>query len=391
MILSPLTTDRRKWRWMADHSDHQTTTQWAWSAGLASVPTVLLAISSGSVRCKDEMERFGEKSEKRSGAGDDGGPSPKRRAKSQNHGYYCAVPECSNRSGSASADTKPLSFHRFPQNEARRKQWTVAIRREVGKNFQVTSNTRVCSAHFKEENFKKMTSYGAECHVRQLISNAVPSSFDWNDYGRMVPPARRVLVRHAPVKSTRQKLEEERERASSLALPAQDASACNITESEVCSRHPTPAPHPDHDCYTCRRPKTSMEEYVETLEGKIERLEGELADLRSRSISLEAIKDDDVLFKHCTGLPNVKVFNALLKYLTPKAKRLRWWRGSVTKDSLCIAGKRRGSRTYSCKLSISEHFFAVLVRLRTAVSVKEIAHRCDVSPSFFFLSFSPPG
>ena len=64
------------------------------------------------------------------------------------NGYCCCVPLCSNRSRLDPS----LSFHRFPgeSRSALRKAWIHAIRRE---KFAVTSNTRVCSAHFKDEDF----------------------------------------------------------------------------------------------------------------------------------------------------------------------------------------------------------------------------------------------
>ena len=44
--------------------------------------------------------------------------------------------------------------------------------------------TRVCSAHFREDDFQKTTSIGSKCHVRRLVSTAVPSVFVWNDFRR---------------------------------------------------------------------------------------------------------------------------------------------------------------------------------------------------------------
>ena len=64
------------------------------------------------------------------------------------NGYCCCVPLCSNRSRLDPS----LSFRRFPgeSGAGHCKAWIHAIRRE---KFAVTSNTRVCSAHFKDEDF----------------------------------------------------------------------------------------------------------------------------------------------------------------------------------------------------------------------------------------------
>ena len=65
----------------------------------------------------------------------------KAKVRHSNAGYYCCVPQCSNRSSD-----KTLHFHRFPADRNNRKRWCVAIRRDVGANFVITSHTRVCSA-----------------------------------------------------------------------------------------------------------------------------------------------------------------------------------------------------------------------------------------------------
>ena len=147
------------------------------------------------------MEPVGQK--RRRGEIDDEAPPAKRagRSRSSNHCYYCAFPLCSNRSGPGCS----LSFHRFLSDGARKKAWIVAIRREVGKNFPPTSNTRVCSAHFKEEDYVKTLSIGTSMLVKRLVGDAIPSAFAWNNYGKQ-SPSRRVIVRPPPVECKRKVL-----------------------------------------------------------------------------------------------------------------------------------------------------------------------------------------
>ena len=145
---------------------------------------------------------------------------------------------------------KTLSFHRSPPNEKRRRAWIIAVRQDR-KAFYYYFNLPVCAAHLTEDNFQKTTSIGSKCHVRRLVSTAVPSVFAWNDFSKNRPPRRRVFIRHAPVESARRKLEKESKRASLEVLQAKDAFACHISDGS--DRHPTPAPHPDHDSYTRRQ------------------------------------------------------------------------------------------------------------------------------------------
>ena len=68
----------------------------------------------------------------------------------------------------------------FPSDSSRRKKWNAAIRRDVGKFFQVISRTRVCLAHFKNNDFVLSSSYQTESVLRRLFCTAVPSVFDWS-------------------------------------------------------------------------------------------------------------------------------------------------------------------------------------------------------------------
>ena len=112
---------------------------------------------------------------------------PAKRKRTSSRGYYCAVPECKNRS-----IDKLLSFHRFPNEDARRAEWVRAIRRDVGKNFQITSNTRVCSAHFKSDDYIDKLASGEAAVKKRLKSDALPSQFAWTAPSKS---ARRVLKR----------------------------------------------------------------------------------------------------------------------------------------------------------------------------------------------------
>ena len=105
-------------------------------------------------------------------------------------GYCCCVPLCQNRS----VNDPSLSFHCFPNDRTRtdvRKTWIVAIRRDEGRNFKVTRNTKVCSAHFVPEDFKTSAYTTLPGHSRRiLLPTAVPSIFSWT---QVVESKRRIL------------------------------------------------------------------------------------------------------------------------------------------------------------------------------------------------------
>lgn len=47
-----------------------------------------------------------------------------------------------------------ISYFKFPEEKDIFKKWIVAIRRDMGEYFQVTEHARVCSRHFKQDDFK---------------------------------------------------------------------------------------------------------------------------------------------------------------------------------------------------------------------------------------------
>ena len=65
------------------------------------------------------------------------------------------------------------SFHKFPDDEGVLRQRIVAIRRDIGVNFQVTQNSRVCSRHFKPTDYiRSLTG-----RKKTFKTSAVPSVF----------------------------------------------------------------------------------------------------------------------------------------------------------------------------------------------------------------------
>lgn len=100
--------------------------------------------------------------------------------------HWC-VPLCT-RKGSRSESGEKISFFRFPLDNDLKKQWIHAIRRDVGKHFNMTNETRVCSRHFRADDFRK-THNG----IIQLRDGVVPSVFVWKTSSpkRRKPPSDR--------------------------------------------------------------------------------------------------------------------------------------------------------------------------------------------------------
>ncbi|XP_077533318.1 uncharacterized protein LOC144145537 isoform X2 [Haemaphysalis longicornis] len=131
------------------------------------------------------------------------------------------------------------------------------------------------------------------------------------------------------------------------------------------------------DC-NCGQIKLSEEKIAQlqsaiiTLKEKNRRLEGRLHHAESRLLNLSILQSCSKCRSY-TGLPNVKVFEALFKYLEPRARNMTYW-GSDDKKQ----GETRGRPK---EIDLRNEFFMVLVRLRTGMSTEEVARNFMLSES----------
>ncbi|XP_070392818.1 uncharacterized protein [Dermacentor albipictus] len=86
--------------------------------------------------------------------------------------HFCCVPEC-HQEGYRCKSGEKVSFHKFPRDKVMFKKWIIAIRRDPGPNFVVGQFTRVCSKHFKPDDYIPNVASGR----RFLKDNAVPTQF----------------------------------------------------------------------------------------------------------------------------------------------------------------------------------------------------------------------
>ncbi|CAG9785336.1 unnamed protein product [Diatraea saccharalis] len=80
----------------------------------------------------------------------------------------CVVNNCKNCSSKITKSKNGISFHRFPRDNIRRKQWELAVNREA--EWCSTSYSAVCSEHFEASDF-----YLTDSGLRKLSLEAVPS------------------------------------------------------------------------------------------------------------------------------------------------------------------------------------------------------------------------
>ena len=85
--------------------------------------------------------------------------------------HFCVI-ECMKK-GCREGGTK-VSFFKFPTVNPMKKKWLHAIRRDEGKYFTVTENTKICSRHFREGDITKTLT-----GKNKLRDGVVPSVFPW--------------------------------------------------------------------------------------------------------------------------------------------------------------------------------------------------------------------
>ena len=98
-------------------------------------------------------------------------------------GHYCCVPLCKNSSSNQiereRLGLKKLSFHSFPNVETpQAKEWIAKIQCDSGPNFKITKSTRICSVHFKPDDFI-FSEFNIQTARHHLRPTAIPSIFPW--------------------------------------------------------------------------------------------------------------------------------------------------------------------------------------------------------------------
>ncbi len=97
--------------------------------------------------------------------------------------HCCCAGQCNS-----SATRKDLSWHQLPfENKNILKVWVTKMRRDP-RYFNVNKHTKICSEHFKNDDFIE-----PDAKVKRLKMNAVPSIFEWSPEKLEKP--RRVLKR----------------------------------------------------------------------------------------------------------------------------------------------------------------------------------------------------
>lgn len=288
--------------------------------------------------------------------------------------------------------TPPFVLYPFPTSKRDpngRKEWIKAINRKdskTGKIWVPTDDDRVCSNHFVD---------GKPTIVYPYPSINLGHKEDDHRPKRLPPKIRKPLKKESPP-VIKVKMEEQVRNESELQESENEDPVVTVVNQECIPDNMTqtnPVRH-DHD-YTCLQGK-SCESCVEKTKiihqqrTKIEQLvfensslELKLAKKKKRKTVDEFVMTDRKV-KIYTGLPNKSAFQALLKHVSSKAKKIRYWCG--TKKVISSKVSRKFKRTPQKsgpkrKLTTKEELILVLLKLRLAIKNAMLADLFSISIS----------
>jgi len=202
----------------------------------------------------------------------------------------------------------------------------VAIRRDIGVNFQVTQNSRVCSSHFKPSDYiRSLTG-----RKKTLKSSAVPSVFPWT---KGSPAKRRAPKQRSPIKK-------KSPTKTSETTTISDSSNSTYVSSPVYSRETQESPDLENldnsspeELLDDREEKLrDLESEKAELEGKIKQLTMEIERLSAKNNSCQAkVFSIDRFITSDKDLSFYSVLESILRYLNPgkEGENINYWHSST--------------------------------------------------------------
>lgn len=251
-------------------------------------------------------------------------------------GYYCCVPLCHNSSGShkerSDLGLPKISFHSFSKvNSVKRKQWIHKIRRDPGRDFVINERTKVCSEHFKPDDFifgNYKLNGGRQC----LKESSIPSIFAWS------------MGENIRTSLTSQK-------ALRPLIIDNSIKQIHNSEKEIVELEATEVVE------TLEEPNSEEPDSIQDLQKEVLELKTKLQEAESKLsrclFRLENIKDNDTMIKFYTGFSDYETLLAFYQeVLEADALVMRQWSGRRSEshyDDLKVGP--------SCKLPLLEQFF----------------------------------
>ena len=266
-----------------------------------------------------------------------------RRMPSNDH---CCVPDCHNRRRKCPS----LSFHTFPANQDFRKRWVIAIRRDEGPSFRITSNTVVCSAHFRPSDYHPFVGVAEKVQSRKpcrfLKNDAVPSVFSFRPASARRPsPGDRIAERtnrHEAVK---------RAAAAVFYGPLDEKSHLRAVVTE-------------------------KDATLDQLRTELEKAKAEISSLKTQVLRFANVANDQHM-KFLTGLSR-PYWDALWKDLQPSRETVLSQKVAATEAAGRLSSPGQGRK---CALTLEDELLLTLMRLRLGRLERSLAYEFGIDKS----------
>lgn len=282
----------------------------------------------------------------------------------------------------------PFQLFPFPtktKDTEARKRWTKLINRKTkgGSNWQPTSESRICSAHFKESEPTASFPDPTE-NLGYDISN--PSFAPKRKLPRNPPTCR------LPYSGIPKRKYTKTDKTEEVSTSKSDDRKVEYDLSEIeYVQLPANKMHTDHDyvdviqskCEGCSEKDIKLKK----MKGRIKKLEQSLkvsnTKNQNKNVCHKVLKSD-MTTRNFTGIVTKAQFETLFSYLEPKVAKMRYWTGS--KKESRAKSSPRGKRTPkkpgpARTLSIKEEFILVLMKLRMTLTVAFLGSLFNISSS----------
>ena len=298
-----------------------------------------------------------------------------------------------------------ISFHKFLDHEGVFRQWIVAIRRDIGVNFQTTQNSRVCSRHFKPSDYiRSLTG-----RKKTLKSSAVPSVFPWTKGStakRRAPKHRSPIKKKSPKKTSETTTISDSSNSTCVSItpvdPLENQESPDLENFDNSSAEEL-LDDREEKLRNLESEKAKLEGKIKQLTMEIERLSAKNNSLQAKVFSIDRFITSDKDLSFYTGFPNASVLESILRYLNPGkgVVNINYWHSStddtknVNQEGDKDAPKQGGPR----QLSPREELFLTLCRLIQGFKEEHLSHLYGISQAtvsriviswinFMFLKFS---
>ena len=293
---------------------------------------------------------------------------------------HCCVPECTKK-GYREDDGTKVSYFKFPTENAMKKKWLHAIRRDEGKHFKVTENTKICSRHFREGDIKRSLT-----GKNELRDGVVLSVFPWirTSPRKRKNPAERNFELTAS-KSASRKLSTSA--ASVEELPSEvvpDLPDCSLKVEDE-----TQTDFTEQEAYL-REIIDNNRKMIHKLEQEIQELKRQLQDtqrqndvLSKRLFNFENCKSKDSNAAFYTGFQSWDTLMAVFKYLDPgeRGENISYWRSANDNNSDYSEDELLTKKGRARSLRPIDEFFMVMCRLRQGFPEDHLAQLFNISAS----------